>query len=303
MNKRFVGVLTFAFLVAAGASLVLYRVLVNRPAQNIKAGPALAQVALATKDLEVGTVLKADDVKVSEWPGVPTLGATTDISKILGRGVITKIFAKEPVIESRLAPAGAGGGMAAMIPKGMRAVAVRVNEVVGVAGFVVPGTHVDILISGNSPGGNPGLGTLTQTLLQNIEVLSAGQDFKKDAEGKPVMVQVVNMLVTPAQAEQLSLASSQTSIQLVLRNPLDHDTVVTPGTAMQRLFNNGRPLPAQSSEPSSQERPRSAPLRAAAPPARPVLPPAPPKEVPFVMEIISGKNKQEQKFAPTREEK
>src|ERR1035441_2355930 len=124
MNKRFLGVLTFAFLVAAGASLVLYRVLINRPVPTTT-GPALAQVAVATKDLEVGTVLKADDVKVADWPGAIPVGATTDISKILGRGVITAIFAKEPIISSRLAPAGAGGGMAAMIPPGMRAVAGR----------------------------------------------------------------------------------------------------------------------------------------------------------------------------------
>ena len=151
---------------------------------------------------------------------------------MVGRGVITPIFAKEPIIDSRLAPKGAGGGLAAMIPPGMRAVAVRVNEVVGVAGFVVPGMRVDVLISGNTPGGDSSLGTLTKTLLQNIEVLSAGQDFKKDAEGKPVSVQVVNLLVTPEQAEQLSLASNQTTIQLVLRNPLDHEVAKTPGTAL-----------------------------------------------------------------------
>ena len=295
MNKRFLGVLTFAFLVAAGASLVLYRVLINRPVPTTT-GPALAQVAVATKDLEVGTVLKADDVKVADWPGAIPVGATTDISKILGRGVITAIFAKEPIISSRLAPAGAGGGMAAMIPQGMRAVAVRVNEVVGVAGFVVPGMHVDVLISGNSPGGNTSLGTLTQTLLQNIEVLSAGQDFKKDAEGKPIMVQVVNMLVTPTQAEQLSLAASQTSIQLVLRNPLDHDIAKTPGTALQRLFSNGKlqPLPSDIAP-----RPRAVPKR----PVPVVAAAPPPKEIPFVMEIISGNSKREQKCGGTAEVK
>jgi pilus assembly protein CpaB len=297
MNKRFVGVLTFAFLVAAGASLVLYRVLISRPA-TAKVGPPMTQVALATKDLEVGSVVKEDDVKVAEWPGAIPIGATTQVKDIVGRGVITAIFAKEPVIESRLAPKGAGGGMAAMIPPGMRAVAVRVNEVVGVAGFVVPGTHVDILISGNTPGGNGNLGTLTQTLLQNIEVLSAGQDFKKDAEGKPVMVQVVNMLVTPTQAEQLSLAASQTSIQLVLRNPLDHDIAKTPGTALQHLFTGGKMQPI-SSELSS--RPRSTQPRVI--PVRAVAPPAPPKEIPFVMEIISGPTKREQKFGGTPEVK
>src|SRR6185369_7530297 len=182
MNKRFVGVLTFAFIVAAGASLVLYRVLINRPTQT-QAKTTLVQVALATKNLEIGTVIKEDDVKVSDWPGAIPVGATTLVKDIIGRGVITDIFAKEPIIESRLAPKGAGGGMAAMIPPGMRAVAVRVNEVVGVAGFVVPGMRVDVLISGSTPNGGGNLGTLTRTLLQNVEVLSAGQDFKKDAEG------------------------------------------------------------------------------------------------------------------------
>jgi pilus assembly protein CpaB len=296
MNKRFIGVLTFAFLVAAGASLVLYRVLINRPAATT-AGPALTQVALATKDLEVGTVLEEDDVKVADWPGAVPVGATTQVKDIIGRGVITAIFAKEPIISSRLAPRGAGGGMAAMIPPGMRAVAVRVNEVVGVAGFVVPGMHVDVLISGNAPGGNSNLGTLTQTLLQNIEVLSAGQDFKKDAEGKPIMVQVVNMLVTPTQAEQLSLAASQTSIQLVLRNPLDHEIAKTPGTALQRLFASGKmqPLPSETTSP----RPR--PVVKQAPKVLAVAPP--PKEIPFVMEIISGNSKKEQKFGGSAEVK
>lgn len=296
MNKRFVGVLTFAFLVAAGASLVLYKVLIARPA-TANAGPALAQVALATKDLDVGTVLKEEDVKIASWPGAVPLGATSQVKDIIGRGVITAIFAKEPIIASRLAPKGAGGGMAAMIPPGMRAVAVRVNEVVGVAGFVVPGTHVDILISGTAPGGSGTLGTLTQTLLQNIEVLSAGQDFKKDAEGKPITVQVVNMLVTPTQAEQLSLAASQTAIQLVLRNPLDHEIAKTPGTALQHLFTGGKMLRPPDPSPRPQ-RAAAAPIPMRAAPA-----PAPAKEVPFVMEIISGPTKREQKFGGTPEVK
>ena len=293
MNKRFVGVLTFAFLVAAGASLVLYRVLISRPVEP-KAGPAMQHVVLATKDLDVGTVLKEDDVKLAEWPGVLPVGAATEPKLVLGRGVVTAIYAKEPIVETRLAAKGAGGGMAAMIPPGWRAVAVRVNEVVGVAGFVVPGMHVDVLISGNTPSG-ASQGTQTQTLLQNIEVLSAGQDFKKDAEGKPIMVQVVNMLVTPTQAEQLALAASQTSIQLVLRNPLDHEIAKTPGTALHRLFsgNNSAPPPQQSeNKPKSQAAPRREPARIAPPP----IIAAAPKEPPFVMEIISGKEKREQRF-------
>jgi len=302
MNKRFVGVLTFAFLVAAGASLVLYRVLISRP--KTEAAPKMVQVALATRNLEVGTLLKEDDVKLSDWPGTVPIGATVEMKDVLGRGVTTAIYAKEPIIESRLAPKGAGGGLAAMIPSGMRAVAVRVNEVVGVAGFVVPGMHVDILISGNTPGGDGNLGTLTKTLLQNIEVLSAGQDFKKDNEGKPITVQVVNLLVTPEQAEQLSLASNQTTIQLILRNPLDHEISKTSGTALRNLFTGGRP---SLSDRSADAPPRPRPARPAPAPApvRPVMlaAPAPPKEAPFSMEIISGGAKTEKKFNSPQEAK
>jgi len=174
---------------------------------------------------------------------------------------------------------------------------VRVNEVVGVAGFVVPGMRVDVLISGSAPNNTGNLGTLTRTLLQNVEVLSAGQDFKKDAEGKPVVVQVINLLVTPEQAEQLSLAASQTQIQLVLRNPLDRDETRTPGTALAHLFTGVRTGLAQAiGESAPAPRPRSAPrhgtpVAQAAPP-----PPAPKKETPFVMEIVSGTKKSEQKF-------
>jgi len=300
MNKRFVGVLIFAFVVASVASLMLYRLLLNRPTAA-KAAQSTVQIVLATRDIEMGTVLKEDDVKLADWPGAVPTGASAKTQDVVGRGVTTPIFAKEPVIDSRLAPKGAGGGLAAMIPPGMRAVAIRVNEVVGVAGFVTPGMRVDVLISGNRPGGENRLGTVTRTLLQNIEVLSAGTDFKKDAEGKPIQVQVVNMLVTPDQAEQLSLANNQTQIQLVLRNPLDHEVAKTGGTAVGLLFNGSGKLkmPAgdttDSSEPAPA-RPRRAPsARTEAAVAMPV--PVPKREAPFVMEIISGNKKAETKFA------
>src|SRR5215469_7622948 len=128
----------------------------------------------------------------------------------------------------------------------MRACAVRVDEVVGVAGFVTPGMRVDVLVSGVPPGqqGN-NQQTETHTILQNIEVLSAGTDIQKDQEGKPQQVQVVNLLVNPEQAEVLSLASNgQTRIQLVLRNPLDTKVAEVPGTAVGNLFAGGiKPKP------------------------------------------------------------
>ncbi len=290
MNKRFVGVLAFAFVVASIASLLLYRLLINRP-PAAKAAQTSVQIALASRNIEVGTVLKEDDVRLSDWPGAVPVGAITKVQDAVGRGVTTALYAKEPIIESRLAPKGAGGGLAATIPQGMRAVAVRVNEVVGVAGFVVPGMRVDVLISGNRPGGNAAQGTQTRTLLQNLEVLSAGQDFKKDAEGKPVMVQVVNLLVTPEQAEQLSLAANMTTIQLVLRNPLDREIAKTPGTALGYLFAGGKPQPEAPVRPRRVEAPK--------PPVREVV--APPKKEQFVMEIIQGNKKAEHKFESSGE--
>jgi pilus assembly protein CpaB len=288
MNKRFVAVLIFAFVVASGASLMLYRLVSNRPAP-VKPTAAPVKLALAAHDLEMGAVLREEDITLADWPAAVPAGAATHLQDLVGRGVITKIFAKEPILETRLAPKGAGGGFAAIIPKGMRAVAVPVNEVVGVAGFVTPGMHVDVLISGAPPDNPASLGTLTKTLLQNIEVLSAGQDFKKDAEGKPVMVQVVNLLVTPEQAEELSLASHQTTIQLVLRNPLDRDVAKTTGAAVAHLFDGGKLTVAK---PVSAE-PR--------PPVKPVVvaqapPPPPRRDPPFVMEILSGTKRAEAKF-------
>ena len=294
MNKRFVGVLIFAFVVASVASLLLYKMLINRPQTAKAAAPVTTQVVLAARDLEIGTVLKEEDIKLTPWSGAIPQGAVMKVSEVVGRGVIAQTYAREPLIESRLAPKGAGGGLASMIPPGLRAVAIRVNEVVGVAGFVVPGMRVDVLISGTSPriGGN--LGTLTKTLLQNIEVLSAGQDFKKDAEGKPILVQVVNLLVTPEQAEQLSLASNNTTIQLVLRNPLDRAVAKTPGTAVAKLF-DGSKLDLEN----KPQAPAPTPQRMRPVPVAPVardLPPVPKKEAPFVMEIIRGTSKSQTKF-------
>jgi pilus assembly protein CpaB len=184
-------------------------------------------------------------------------------------------------LESRLAAPGSGGGLAATIPQGMRATAVRVNEVVGVAGFVTPGMRVDVLITGNPPGGATSQGSLVRTLLQNIEVLSAGTDIQRDAEGKPLQVQVVNLLVTPAQAEILSLASNETKIQLVLRNPLDTNLDKPPGTATAQLFSDGI-LPKAA-----------VPVRKAAPkPASSV----------YLVEVFNGSKKSETKF-PAGEEK
>lgn len=288
MNQRFISVLVFAFVVAAGASFMLYRLMASRI--TTKAAPSSVQVVLAARKLDLGTVLRDGDLKAADWSGAPPPGAILKKDDLIGRGVISTIYDGEPVLENRLAPKGAGGGLAAIIPKGMRAVAIRVNEVVGVAGFVVPGMRVDVLISGTPPTQNSGNGNhVTRTLLQNIEVLSAGQEYKKDAEGKPIVGQVVNLLVSPEQAEQLSLASSQATIQLVLRNPMDTEIAKTPGTAMRKLF-----FGASGIDDSETPVQRPAPRRVAVakPPSPPVREPKP-----FVMEIFQGGKKSESKFA------
>src|ERR1700686_3655897 len=238
MNQRLFSVLIFAFVVSAGASLLLYRLIASRVTANAK--QPTAQVIVAARNLELGTLVRDSDLRMGDWSGTVPHAALLRKEDVVGRGAMSAIYEGEPILENRLAPKGAGAGLAAMIPAGMRAVAVRVNEVVGVAGFVVPGMRVDILISGTPPGATPATGTVSRTLLQNIEVLSAGQNFQKDAEGKPVQVQVVNLLVTPEQAEILSLASNETRIQLVLRNPLDTQTAKTTGIALSSLY--GAPI-------------------------------------------------------------
>ena len=298
MNQRFISVLVFAFVVAGCASLLLYRLTLSH--NSTQAAPSAAKALVAARNLELGAIIKDSDVKDVSWPGALPANAVLKREDIIGRGVTTTIYDGEPIMENRLAPKGAGGGLAAMIPSGMRAVAVRVNDVVGVAGFVVPGMRVDILISGNPPGpGSATQGSLTRTLLQNIEVLSAGQDFKKDNEGKPLGVGVVNLLVTPEQAEMLSLASNQTTIQLVLRNPLDTQVAKTPGTAVVELFAANGP----------RKRPDAQKVYVKVP-AKP-LPPPPPVEVKapapvrqtFVMEVINGGRKSESKIYTTPEVK
>jgi len=288
MNQRFISVLVFAFAVATGASFLLYRLLNNKV--NTKSAVTM-QVVVASRNLDRGTVVHDADLKAAPWAGALPIGALQKKEDVVGRGVIAAIFNGEPFQETRLAQRGAGGGLAAMIPPGMRAVAVRVNEVVGVGGFVVPGMRVDVLISGTPPNNGKSLGSLTSTLLQNIEVLSAGQDFKKDTEGKPVSVQAVNLLVTPEQAEKLSLAANQTTIQLVLRNPLDTLVAKTPGTALALLF--GR-LAAPAAEPAPVIlKPRPVVRTSAALLPQPVMP-AP--QAPVLVETLNGPKRGQMKF-------
>ena len=240
MNRRLISVLFFALVVAGGTSYFLYRLILVR-VQSQGHTVAANKLAVAKRDLQVGTLVRDSDLEEASWGGPIPEDAVKTIADATGRGVVATIYQGEPILLQRLASKGAGGGLAATIPVGMRAVALRVNEVVGLAGFVLPGMRVDVLMAGTSPGQEQArTGTQCRTILQNIEVLSAGQKIEKTTDGKPESAQVVNLLVSPDQAEILNLASSETKVQLVLRNPLDTKSEITKGSSIAQLF--GVPL-------------------------------------------------------------
>jgi pilus assembly protein CpaB len=278
MNRRLLNILLIAFVIAAGCSYIVFRLVGNRLAVTRQ---TTTSVVAAATDIKLGSVLRDSDLTTIEISGTLPKNVIRRKQDAIGRGVISNLYLGEPVLDNRLAAPGSGGGLAATIPQGMRASAVKVNDVVGVAGFVTPGMRVDVLISGNPPGAaNANQGPMVKTLLQNIEVLSAGTDIQRDAEGKPQQVQVVNLLVNPAQAELLSLASNETHIQLVLRNPLDTNLDKPPGTAMAQLFSDAAPAkaPAVTHVASKQ-------------PAKPA-----PSRV-YLVEVFNGSKRSEAKFA------
>jgi pilus assembly protein CpaB len=276
MNRRLLTILLVAFVIAGVCAFAVYRV-VGSKLNSQQQAPTTSIVAAAA-DIKLGTVLtQADLTTMKVVPPLPK-GAFPEQQRLslVGRGVITEVAQGEPILESHLAAAGSGGGLAATIPDGMRACAIRVDDVVGVVGFVTPGMRVDVLASGIPPGATASTGTVSTTLLQNMEVLSAGTNIQKDAEGKPVPVQVVSLLVTPEQAQILSLASNQLRIQLVLRNPLDTKVEPVPSTATPSLFGAAKPAT-----------PVKVVKRAA---------PKPPAPKPYSMEIINGSASTQENF-------
>lgn len=294
MDKRIVGVFVFAAIVALVTSGVVYYVLANRV---MSAGSGGSEVYVAARDLSVGTPLAEGDLKLTKWSAPLPRTAIVKKVELIDRSLTQPMAEGELFTEGRVAPKGGGIGLAAKIPAGMRAIAVKVNDVVGVAGFVLPGMRVDVIAMGEKPNmsrANDPYGIRSKTLLQNVEVLSAGQNIETSPDGKPTPVQVVNLLVTPEQAEMLSLVGTEAKLQLLLRNPLDTAQVETPGTAQGIVFGDmpGR-LPGTLSP---------APVRRAAPAA-----PAPPKmemvAVPVMMEIISGAKRNDVKVGESMEER
>lgn len=194
----------------------VYRNLQSRTNANNQPG---ADVVVASRDIAVGTLLGNADVKIVRFPAAELPGGVfSSAGKVVGRGAILPIAKGEFVLPSKLASDRSGAGLPSLIPAGMRAVSVRVNDVVAVANFVIPGTHVDVLLTGTPGNGEQ---QVTTTVLENILVLAAGQRLDKSPTGEPLSVPVITLAVSPDDAQKLTLAASGGKIQLSLRNPMD----------------------------------------------------------------------------------
>jgi len=199
------------------------------------------QIVVAAQQLSLGTRLEPQDLKLIPWPSdQPPQGMFTRIQDCVDRALITPVLPGEPILEGKLAPKDAGAGLPAIIPEGMRAVSVAVNDVVAVAGFAQPGTSVDVMVTGNA-GGAAGSEQVTRTILENVRVLAAGQKTEQDRQGQPQTVTVITLLVTPEDADKLAMANTMGRIQLALRNSIDSDQTSPPPLYQATLF--GTPAP------------------------------------------------------------
>jgi pilus assembly protein CpaB len=300
LDRRFLLVVGFSLAWAFVVSAVFYRVARGAggraPAANEKS------VVVATAPLALGTMLKADMVKVVRMPeSLVPKGAFAKPEEVLDRTVVSPIQPEEPMLEARLAARGSGLGLAPLIPPGMRAISVRVNDVVGVAGFVLPGMRVDVLVTGRAPGRDE---SSTATVLQNVTVLSAGQTIEADAGHQAINAPVVTLLVTPQQAEALTLANNEGKIHLVLRNSTDQRVAETGGRQLHELYAVERrtapdlPVavpapPRRHSETKTHPAASPAPVSDAMPaPATSEQAPAPaPADTPDTVVVIRGSQK------------
>src|SRR5262245_47268423 len=266
MRSRIFAVLALAILAGGGLAYGTYNFMQNQPVKTVNT-PTQA-VVVAAADLQLGAELKKEDVTVVQFPaGKTPEGTFAKPEEVMGRGLIVPIVKNEPILKAKLASKEAGSGLPPVIPEGMRAVSVRVNEVVGVAGYVLPGNRVDVVATASPTDAKAD--TTSKVVLSNVQVLTAGTRMEQQGDqSKPVQVTVVTLLVYPEQAERLALASTEGKIQLALRNPLDQGAPPTPGIKTAGLMGSGAAKPAQY---ASATRPRSAgPVSNSVPAAAPL---------------------------------
>lgn len=234
--RRLTLALFIALVLSAGATYLLY----SRISRQKSMAPATIRVVAAVDPLPAGTPLAAENMKTVDWPAsMPLTGAFSKPEQIVGRSLIYPVSPNQPIVQTDLAEAGSGIGLSVKIPEGMRAISIRSNDVVGVAGFLYPGSHVDVLLTYHSDSSPT---PLTQTILQDVTVLTAGQTLEPDPKGKPQTVNVVTLLLDSHDSQKLVLASQQGSVQFVLRNGADQNKTETkPVFASQLIADNAPP--------------------------------------------------------------
>jgi pilus assembly protein CpaB len=233
--------MVFVLAMTAGGALAFatYNYVQRQPARSVSI--PTRPVVVAASDLDIGAELRREDIRVIDWPAnAAPANALSDPKDAIGRGIVLPLIQNEPILPMKLASKEAGSGLPPAIPPGLRAVSVRVNEVIGVAGYVLPGTRVDVVAT-VSPSGQSGDMT-SKVILTNVQVLAAGTKIERDTDrNKPMPVSVVTLLVDPEEAERLTLASTEGKIQLALRNPLDKTLPETHGIRPAALFGLGAP--------------------------------------------------------------
>ena len=274
-RTRTLVVVGLAMVLASVASYGVYYTLQNRPVVRVPIAERFTVVA--AQPVSVGVVLSKEMVKLAAWPAdSPVTGGFATVEEVVGRGLTAGLVENEPVIESKLAPKGSGGGLPPTIPPGMRAMSVKVNDVIGVAGFALPGTRVDVVVMMRQDGNREGI---SRTVLSNIQVLAVGTqyDVEKSKDGAAIPAQVVTLVLTPEDGERLVLASTQGQVVLALRNPLDVTPTETRGVRVSGLLAGLGPEPVRV-VPRGQ-------------PARMVTPLAPPAPKPYEVEMYRGADK------------
>lgn len=258
------------------ASYAVYHSAEGRGSSGPQAG---ATVVVAAADIPVGAKIEEKDLRIVHMPqtDVPP-NSFAGTSKIVGRGAILPIAQGDFVLRNKVAGEDVGSGLPSLIPRGMRAVSVRVNEVIGVAGFVQPGTRVDVLVTGTPVGGGQ---EQTTTVLNNVAVIAAGQRLERNSRGEAQNSPVITLLVSPDDAQKLALASSQGRIQLALRNPLDTGDTGPNATSLGSVFGEmSKPAPPPVTHPKV----RHVVVHAAPPPQ------------PYTVEVYKGDKKDVTKF-------
>jgi pilus assembly protein CpaB len=279
-NTRTLIVVLVALVAASAAAWGTLQAIRSIPVRQVEV--AHTYVVAAAHTIPTGARLTPADVKLIPWPEraqVP--GSFTKVEAVVDRGVLSQVFENEPITESKLASLEGGAGLPPTIPPGMRAISVRVNEVVGVAGFVTPGTKVDVFVTLKQ-----GVDDATRVVVSNVQVLTAGTRYDQDKakDGQAIPSSVVTLLLTPEDASRVVLASNEGQIMLALRNPLDTEITNKVGTRAANLFNE---LPAPA--PRVQPRPKVAEKPVVAPPPPP---PAPPKR--YSVEAIRAAKRSEE---------